>query len=100
MHLTPETREAIKTEVQTFGTSMNLSDEQKARLKTALEGARERIEEYKKAHPDVSRADIATKAKEARPQIRERLTAFLTPEQLKTWDAEVAKAKSFLGYTS
>lgn len=100
MHLTPETREAIKTEVQSFAANMNLSDEQKARLKTALEGARERIEEYKQANPDISRADVVAKAKEARPQIRERLTAFLTPEQLKTWDAEVSKAKSFLGYHS
>jgi hypothetical protein len=28
------------------------------------------------------------------------LQSFLTPEQLKKWDAEVAKAKEFLGFAA
>jgi hypothetical protein len=35
--------------------------------------------------------------KEVRAPLRERVAAFLTPEQLTKWDAEVAKAKAFLG---
>ena len=29
--------------------------------------------------------------------VRERVVQFFTPEQLAKWDAEVAKAKTFLG---
>ena len=32
-----------------------------------------------------------------RDEIRQRVTNFLTPDQLKKWDAEIAKAKEFLG---
>ena len=32
-----------------------------------------------------------------RDELRQRLTSFLTPEQLKKWDAEVGKAKEFFG---
>ena len=31
------------------------------------------------------------------PEQRQRVVNFLNPDQLKTWDAEVAKAKEFLG---
>jgi hypothetical protein len=33
-----------------------------------------------------------------RDAIRAKVEAFLNPDQLKKWDAEVAKAKTFLGY--
>ncbi len=98
MHLCPEVTQAIQNEVRTFATDLNLSDEQKARLKTALEGARYKIEEIKKARPDISKEDVMAKLKEARAPLRQRVEAFLTPEQLTKWDAEVAKAKSFLGF--
>lgn len=100
MQLSPEAKQAIQTEVKQFATDLHLSEEQKARLKTALEGARQKIEEIRQAHPDISKADVMAKVKEARAPIRERLVAFLTPEQLTQWDAEVTKAKSFLGYSS
>jgi hypothetical protein len=32
-----------------------------------------------------------------RDAIRQRVVAFLSPEQLKKWDAEKEKAKDFLG---
>jgi len=32
-----------------------------------------------------------------RAEIRERVEKFLNPDQLSKWDAEVAKAKEFLG---
>ena len=44
--------------------------------------------------------NVMAKLKEARAPLRERITSFLTPDQLSKWDAEVAKAKSFLGYSS
>lgn len=100
MQLTPEASQAIQAEVKQFATDLNLSDDQKARLKSALEGARQKIEEIRKAQPDITKQDVIAKVKEARGPLRERVTGFLTPEQLTKWDAEVAKAKSFLGYTS
>lgn len=100
MQLSPEAKQAIQTEVKQFATDLHLSEEQKARLKSALEGARQKIEEIRQTHPDISKADVMAKVKEARAPLRERLVAFLTPEQLTQWDAEVAKAKSFLGYSA
>jgi protein CpxP len=35
--------------------------------------------------------------KARRAEIRERVEKFLSPDQLRKWDAEVAKAKEFLG---
>jgi hypothetical protein len=40
---------------------------------------------------------VIRKIAENQAAIRERLTKFLTPEQRTKWDAEVAKAKEFLG---
>lgn len=100
MQLSPDAMQSIQTELKTFTTDLNLSDEQKAKVKQALEGAREKVEEYRKTHPDTTKEDIVAKAREHRSNIRQRLSSFLTPEQLTKWDAEVAKAKSFLGISS
>ena len=69
---------------------LNLSDAQKAQLKTALETAREK-------NPNLTRADVLAKLIAERSTVRERVVKFFTPEQLAKWDAEVAKAKTFLG---
>lgn len=50
-----------------------------------------------KDHPGVSRAEIVKEVTGHRDQIRKRVESFLNPEQLKKWDAEVVKAKDFLG---
>ena len=98
--LSDEAKESIKSELTQFASSLNLSDDQKSRLKTALENAREKLEDMRKTNPNISKADVMAKLKEARAPLRERITSFLTPDQLSKWDAEVAKAKSFLGYSS
>lgn len=88
--------EVVETELRRFATDLNLSDEQKSQLKTALENAHERIDEIR-AKVNVSKADVAAKLKESRAALRERVVKFLTPEQLAKWDADVTKAKTFLG---
>jgi periplasmic protein CpxP/Spy len=98
--LSDEIKNAIKSELTQFGSNLNLSDEQKSRLKTALENAREKLEDMRKDNPNISKADMISKLKEARAPLRERISSFLNPDQLSKWDAEVAKAKSFLGYSS
>ena len=91
MNLSPEATEAVQSELKRFAADLNLSEDQKTRLKTALEGAREKLDEIRKTNPDVTRADVIAKLKEVRAPLREQLTK---------WDAEVAKAKAFLGYSS
>jgi protein CpxP len=89
--------EVVETELKRFAADLNLTDAQKAQLKTALENAHEKIDEIRAKNPNVSRADVVAKLKEHRSEIRERVVKFLTPEQLTKWDAEVTKAKTFLG---
>ena len=94
----PEVAKIVETELKRFGADLNLSDTQKTQLKTALERAQERLDEIRANHPDVTRADVIAKLAEVRGSLRERVENFFTPEQLAKWDAEVAKARTFLGY--
>ncbi len=100
MNLSPEATEAVKSEMKRFATDLNLSEDQKVKLQSALENAREKLDEIRNNNPDITKADVIAKIKGARAPLRERVVAFLTPDQLTKWDAEVAKAKAFLGYTA
>jgi hypothetical protein len=55
------------------------------------------LDEVRKNNPDLTRADVIEKLKAARAPLRQCVEAFFTPEQLTKWNAEVAKAKEFLG---
>jgi Spy/CpxP family protein refolding chaperone len=92
-----EQGQAIRNELKRFAGDLNLSDEQKTKLHERMAFAAGRLHEYKKSHPDVTRQDIVNALRSHRTELREGLERFLTPEQLKKWDAEVAKAKEFLG---
>jgi periplasmic protein CpxP/Spy len=96
--MTTEVKTKILDEVKRFADELNLSDSQKAQLHTAYEKAEDRIEEIRKENPDVTRVDVIRKLAAARDQIREHVVKFLTPEQLTKWDAEMAKARTFLGH--
>ena len=96
--MTTEVRTKIVDEVKRFAGDLNLSDAQKAQLQTAFERAEDRIEQIRKENPDVTRADVIRKLAGARDEIREHVVKFLTPEQLTKWDAEMSKAKAFLGH--
>ena len=97
MSFSEEQGQAIRNELKRFAGDINLSDEQKAKLHERLAFAAGRLAEYKKSHPDVTRQDIIKAVGSHRAELREGLERFLNPEQLKKWDAEVAKAKEFLG---
>ena len=97
MAMTAEQREQAATELTRFAADLDLSDEQKEKLHTALAEGRERVGEYLKTHPNTTKAEIVSKVKEHRSEIHERIAKFLDPEQLGKWDNEVAKAKEFLG---
>jgi hypothetical protein len=85
-------------EVKRFAADLNLSESQKSQMQTAYEHAEDRIEAIRKSNPDVTRADVIQKLVGARDQVREHIVKFLTPEQLKKWDAEMSKARTFLGH--
>ena len=98
--LSPDAKQAVATELKKIAGDLNLSDDQKSKLQTALENAREKLDEIRQTNPDMTRADVIAKLVSVRGAARERLVNFLTPEQLGKWDAEMAKAKTFLGISS
>ena len=59
--------------------------------------ASEKVQEYKLQNPNATREDLIKKVIDNRAALRQRLVNFLTPDQLKKWDSEVANAKEFLG---
>src|SRR5262249_51944074 len=93
-----EQSKASRNETKGFAGDLNLADEQKTKLHERLAVAAGRLHEYKKSHPEVTRQDIIKAIGSRRTELREGLERFLTPEQLKKWDAEVAKAKEILGH--
>jgi periplasmic protein CpxP/Spy len=95
----PEAAKIVETELKQFANDLKLSDAQKTQLKTVLENAREKMDEIREKNPDISKQEIITKLGDVRTSIRERVVKFFTPDQLAKWDAEVAKAKTFLGHT-
>ena len=100
MDISTEQAQMIKDELKRFAGDINLSDEQKTKLHEQLAFAAGRLHEYKKSHPEVMRQDIIKAVGSHRTELREAVERFLTPEQLKKWDTEVAKAKEFLGYAA
>jgi anti-sigma regulatory factor (Ser/Thr protein kinase) len=97
MNLSTEEREQVATELKRFASDLNLTDDQKEKLRVVLTEARERIAEYMQQNPNTAKADIVSKVVANRDAIRQRVVTFLSPEQLKKWDDEKAKAKDFLG---
>ena len=95
--LAPRRAEAIKNELKRFAGDLNLSDEQKTKLHEQMAFAAGILHEYKKSHPEVTRQDLIKAVGSHRAELRQALERFLTPEQLTKWDAEVSKAKEFLG---
>jgi len=97
MNLTPEQRDQVAAELKRFATDLNLSDDQKEKLQGFLTEARAKVAEYLKDNPQAKKGDVIKEVATHRDQLRQRLVNFLSPEQLKKWDAEVSKAKEFLG---
>ena len=97
MNLTSQQRDQVAAELKRFGADLQLSDEQKSKVQEFLAEARAKVAEYHEANPTATRAEIVKQVAANRDQLHQRLVNFLNPEQLKKWDAEVSKAKEFLG---
>jgi periplasmic protein CpxP/Spy len=96
IQITPDELNNIAVELKRLGSELNLTDQQKEGLKTFLTEKYEKLQEYRKENPNISKEDVAQYIAKNRSAGREKLEKFLTPEQLTKWDAEIAKAKDFL----
>jgi protein CpxP len=96
--MTPRTTDAVATELKRFAQELNLSESQKEQLKTHLADKHGKLQEFMQQNPNISRQEMIQKVASMRTSIREQIVKFLTPQQLEKWDAEVAKAKEFLGH--
>jgi periplasmic protein CpxP/Spy len=97
MNLTQEQRDQVAAEAKRFASNLHLSADQQEKLQTAFQAARGKLGDYMQQHPGVTKAEIAKELSSRRDEIRQRAVNFLNPDQLKTWDAEISKAKQFLG---
>ena len=95
--MTPDELNTIANELKRFGTELNLSDTQKEHLKTFLTEKYQKLQEFKQQNPNATKDDLARNLATLRSAGREKLEKFLTSDQLTKWDAEMAKAKDFLG---
>ena len=86
-------QDMVANELKRIGGELNLTEAQKEQAKAAIEGAQKKIAEYKASGKTPTPQEIAA----WKANFRERLVKFLTPEQLTKWDAEAAKARTFLG---
>lgn len=98
MLLTNEQRETVVGELKRIGADLNLSDEQRQKLQDFMVEASEKVQEFRQQNPNATKEEIVKRVMDNRAAIRQRVVNFLTPEQLAKWDAEVAKAKEFLGH--
>ena len=89
--MNPNTNATIDAELKRVAQDLNLSDDQKAKFQTAMQKANAKLTEMEQSGKTVDPAV-------ARQNIRGFVTGVLTPEQLTKWDAEMAKAKNFLGH--
>lgn len=97
MSITSEERDMVVSELKRIGATLNLSDEQKQKVQAFMAEASEKVQAYKQQNPSATPQDLVKKVQDNRAALRQRLVDFLTPEQLSKWDAEMAKAKEFLG---
>lgn len=97
MPLTSEQREQVANELKKFAGDLNLSDDQKTKLRGMLEQAKEKVQAYRTANPNASPADMLKAIAQNRDQIRQQVAGILTSDQLTKWDSTVKNAKEFLG---
>jgi hypothetical protein len=95
MALTPEQREQID-QIRKFAAILNLSDDQKQRLRALLERANEKARTHQTANSNAPNADLVRAVASNSDQIRQQIVNFLTPEQLTKWNNAAKSAKKFV----
>jgi protein CpxP len=98
--MSPEKQDAVTTELKRFAEALNLSDSQKEQLRSRLADRQAKLQEFRQQNPNIQRKDLLQRIADMRSILRNEVVKFLTPEQLEKWDAEVARAKVFLGHST
>jgi hypothetical protein len=96
MNLSIGQLQEVAAELRQFATELNLSDDQKERLKTVWTEGRAQLNQYKQENPKVTGDQLLAKIAVIRSSLRQQVVSFLAPDQLAKWDEAVAKAKDFL----
>ena len=86
----------VATELKQFATELNLTDDQKEKLKTVWTEGRTQLNQYKQDNPTATPEQLLARIAVIRSSLRQNVVSFLKPEQLAKWDGAVAKAKDFL----
>jgi protein CpxP len=97
--MSPTTTEAVATELKRFAQELKLTDSQKEQLRTYLAEVHAKVQDFLQKNPSMAKGALVEKVRTLRSSMREQVVKFLTPEQLAKWDAEVARAKEFLGHS-
>ena len=95
----PTTVDAVASELKRFAQGLNLTDTQREHLRAHLAEKQAKLQDFITENPNIARKDLLQKIASFRGSLREQVSKFLTPEQMAKWDAEVAKAKDFLGHS-
>lgn len=94
--LSPEQTKKLTDELTRFGKELSLSPEQKTQLGPVLGDQMEKIGTLNKDTTLTKETKVA-RYNDIRKEGYEQIKQILNPTQLKQWDAEMAKAKDFLG---
>jgi periplasmic protein CpxP/Spy len=78
--MTPEEINNIATELRRLGSELNPTDSQKEQLRTFLTDKYEKLQEYKRQNPNLSKEDTAQYIAKNRATGREKIEKFLTPD--------------------
>jgi len=97
--MSPKTTEAVANELKRFAQELKLSDSQQEQLRTILAEKHAKVQDFLLRNPYIAKDALLEKVRSVRSSMREHAVKFLTPEQLSKWDAEVARAKEFLGHS-
>ena len=98
--MTPARTDATATELRKLDEELNLSDVQREQIRMQLADCQASLEEFIRQNPNASRKAVIQRVALLRRSMRDEALRFLTPQQLRRWDAAVAKSREFLGQST
>ena len=90
--LTPAQQKRVADELKRFGGDLNLTGDQKDQLRGVLSDEVSQMDTVRN-DTSLSKDDKASKIADIRKSGHSKIANILSPDQLKKWDAEAAKAR-------
>ena len=84
--------EVVDVEIERLSNAMALSDDQKQKVLQFLRNEWSQLLAFLQRNPGISRGELFQRLQIIHSSGRAQIAAFLSPEQLTTWDDETAKA--------